>query len=253
MQAKDLLIAPTRGFWVTDTVERFDDLLAWPFLDRLDTFWMGSGVPPGDWLAKTLACKGFCNVRRLSLSDCSASQVESLLTAWQDHRLTKISLSGAMIGDEGFRMLMNHPALPSVREIGISNIGLTAAGVRALAESSYHPPVTDVRMLGWNPIGDEGVAELLRWPGLSRIKTLSLHRTEMTDAGASMLAKCEALGSLEKLWLSNNQIGEAGAAALSISPNLANLDELYIQDNPIPSMGLRLLETGCGERLKSPR
>ena len=254
MPTRELLAAPTRSFSVMDAADRFDDLLAWPFLDRLNTFYLRERVPAGNWLERALNCRDFCNVCKISLIGCPVrvSELETLLTAWQARRIVEIHLGGSKIGDEGLRVLLSHPVLPDVRELGISGIGLTASGVRALADSSYRPPVPDLT-LAWNPIGDAGIAELVRWSGLGRIRKLGLNDTEITDAGATALAECPALRALEELWLGHNRISASGANALAVSPNLAKLDELYIHDNPIPADALRSLRARFGQRLKSPR
>ncbi|MCI0703349.1 MAG: TIGR02996 domain-containing protein, partial [Planctomycetia bacterium] len=233
MPTTELYATPTRSFSVMDAASRFDQLLAWPHLARLDKFYLRSGVPAGDWLARAFACHGFRNVCHISLIDCQVTteQLESLLSAWQDHRI--VSLHVSKIGDDGFRMLLAHPILAELRELGVTSCSLTAEAVRALAESNYHPPVPEL-VLAWNPIGDEGIAELVRWPGLSRIRVLGLNNAQIGDAGAAALAGCESLRSLRKLWLGGNQIGPQGAAALVASPHLKLLTDLYLHDNPLP-------------------
>ena len=254
MPTSELFAAPTRSFAVMDAPLRFDELLVWPHLDRLDKFYLRSAVPAGDWLARVFACDGLRNVCRVSLVDCpiTVEQLESLLTAWQDRRIVELQVAGSKIGDEGLQMLLTHPVLAGVRELGLTNCGLTAAGVRVLAESNYHPPVPGLS-LGWSPIGDEGIAELIRWPGLSRIQSLMLNNTQIGDAGAALLAGCESLRALRKLWLGGNQIGPQGAAALVASPHLRLLTDLYLHDNPLTPESLSQLRARFAEHLKSPQ
>jgi len=250
MTPEEMTAAPSRSLCALDAAERFDELLAWPLLDRLDTFYLRSGVPAGDWLARTLACPGFRNVCRVALIDCPVTvpQLEALLTAWRDRRIVELLLNGSKIGDDGLRMVLDHPALADVRELGISGIDITAAGVLSLAESRYRPPVPRLA-LAWSPIGDAGVAELLRWPGLGRIRSLDLNHTQIGDAGAVALAGCRALRSVRKLWLGNNWIGAEGAAAIATSPHLKRLTRLYLHANPLPAAAARPLSNRFGRRV----
>jgi uncharacterized protein (TIGR02996 family) len=251
---RHLAAAPARGYCVLDAAARFDELLAWPGLARLDTFYLRGAVPSGDWVARALACAGFRNVRRVSLIDCpiTPSQLETLLTAWKDRPLVDLQLNGSKVGDDGLRMVLDHPVLATVRGLGTTGCDITAAGVRALAQSRLHPADADLS-LAWNPIGDEGLAELLRWPGLERITKLGLNTAQISDAGAIALAGCAAARGLRKLWLGMNRIGGPGAAAIAASPHLRGLTHLYLHDNPLPAQALQALRARFGKRLKSPK
>jgi uncharacterized protein (TIGR02996 family) len=253
MSPAELRVAPSRGFSVMDAAERFDALLAWPMLDRLDTFYLRSGLPKGDWVSRALACRGLRNVCRVSLVDCpvTVGQLESLLSGWQHRRIMSLQLNGSKVGDEGFAMVLRHPVTEGLRELGVTGIGLTPAGARALAESQYHPPVPELK-LGWNPLGDAGVAELVRWPGLVRIRVLNLNNAQVGDAGAAALAGCESLRHLRGLWLGQNRIGPRGAAALAASPHLKQLTRLYLHDNPLTPEAVRGLRQRFAEHLKAP-
>lgn len=248
----ELRRTPCRSFCVMDAAERFDELLAWPHLDRLDTFYLRSGVPTGKWISRQRVCPGFRNVARISLIDCpiTVPQLKSLLDSFRDQRIVELRLNGSKIGDDGFRMVLNHPVMAGVRAFGVTAIGLTAAGVRALAESRYHPPVPSLG-LAWNPIDDEGIAELVRWPGLSRIRVIDLNNARIGDAGAAALAGCASLRGLRKLWLGDNRIGPEGALAIASSPHLKGLTSLYLHENPLTPAALRHLRNRFAGRLKS--
>jgi uncharacterized protein (TIGR02996 family) len=252
--AVELNVAPCRSFCVMDTAQRLDDLLTWPMLDRLDTFYLRDDVPEGNWLPLVLACPGFRNVCRICLIDCpiQVKQLDALLTAWQDRRIVAVHLGGTKIGDDGWRMLLSHPALASVRELGTSGIGLTSEGVKILAESRYRPPEQDLVLSG-NAIGAEGVAELVCWPGLKRIKALAMNDTELGNEGVAILANCEAVRAVRKLWLGGNSIGAEGAAALANSPNLRGLTHLYLPRNDLSRDSLLQLQERFGKHMKGPR
>ena len=246
-----LAAAPARTFCVLDAATRFDDLLAWSGLERLEIFYLRSGVPSGDWLPRVLGCRAFRSVRRISLIDCPIElpHLEALLTAWRDHPIGDVQLNGSKIG-EGLRLVLTHPAIETIRAIGISGCGLTVAGMRVLAESRLR--LAEVKLSpDWNPLGDEGLVELLRWPGLEHLEKLGLHRAQISDSGVVALAGCPAVRGLRGLWLGNNQVGAAGAAALVASPHLRRLTGLYLHDNPLPPAALQGLRARFGKRLKS--
>jgi uncharacterized protein (TIGR02996 family) len=247
-----LAAAPARNCCLLDAARFFDDLLAWPGLERLETFYLSGAVPTGDWLGRVLACLAFRNVRRICLVSCPIElpQLEALLTAWQDHPIVEVTLNGSKIGDDGLGLVLNHPVIDTVRVIGISGCGLTAAGMRALAES--HLRLSEDRFSpDWNAIRSAGLVELLRWPGLVHVEKLGLNRTQITDAGVVALAGCPAVSGLRGLWLGGNRVGATGAAALVASPHLGQLRELYLHDNPLPATAIQALRDRFGKRLQS--
>jgi uncharacterized protein (TIGR02996 family) len=253
MPRDELRVVPSLSLCVNNAAARFDELLAWPMLDRLDTFYLRDAVPEGDWVARALACRGFRNVCRVWLIDCpvKVADLEALLTGFRDRTIVSVVLNGSPIGNRGARMLLRHPVLATVRELEIGHIGMTADGAGALAASAYRPPKQDLHLRG-NPLGDEGVRELLCWPGLERIKKLDLTDIGLGDTGTALLASTRPLRAVRKLWLNRNAIGADGAAALAASPHLRSITHLYLNENPLPPDSLRLLRDRFGSRLKSP-
>jgi uncharacterized protein (TIGR02996 family) len=246
-----LLAAPARSFHVMDGAQHFDELLAWPWLDRLEIFYFRSGLPQGDWLSRTLACQGFRNVRRLVLIDCPIvpAPLEALLTAWQG-RLVEVNLNGSAVGDDGLRMVLQHPVVSRLQTLAFRSCGITAAGLQVLATSDFHPLDASCGP-GGNAIGDEGVVEMLRWPGLARIQSLFLNDAGIGNAGVVALAESPAVANVRRLWLGYNQIGAAGATALVGSPHLRRLEDLYLHANPLPAPAVQALRTRFGKRLKA--
>jgi len=149
-------------------------------------------------------------------------------------------VNGTKIGDDGLRMILNHPIAQGLREFEFSELGLTAAGVKSLVESKYHPPKPHLH-LSFNPIGDEGVKELVRWRELGRITDLSLDFAEIGDAGVATLAKCRDVRAVKTLRLHGNQIGVKGVEALIASKRFTNLTYLSIDLDDIPNGAVKRL------------
>jgi hypothetical protein len=85
--------------------------------------------------------------------------------------------------------------------------------------------------LNWTPLTDAGLAYLT---GLTRLRELALMQTRITDAG---LAHLRGLTSLEDLWLADTRITDAGLAHLT---GLTRLRQLWLK-------GTQVTDAGVGE------
>src|SRR5262249_62412515 len=108
-----------------------------------------------------------------------------------------------------------------------------------LAESGPFPSLCEL-LLGWNAIGDAGLASLAgssRFPSLSSLK---VSYADLTDAGLEALAGSPLLSRLLSLDLGTNQrLTIDGVRALVSSPGVANLQRLAV---PCNYLGDHLLE-----------
>jgi len=215
----EMRAVPTRSFMTNYTLSRLDDLLAWQHLDRLDTLTIHCGdVHPADWVDRVLACPGMRNVCRIRLTSSPTrdhtGELESLLNGWRNRRIVELCLDNVRIGNAGFRMLVNHPVMAGVRRFEARVIDLTAPGMRGLAESSYRPPIPELRLSCNYQLGDAGVAALIRWPGLSRIRDLYLEMCGIGDRGVAALAGCNRAANLRTL-----RLGGTGSVRMGREPS----------------------------------
>ncbi|MBW1688433.1 MAG: ribosomal protein L7/L12 [Deltaproteobacteria bacterium] len=106
--------------------------------------------------------------------------------------------------------------------------------------------------LNTNAIGDEGLAELLRSPRVSRLERLEVAGNSIGDSGARTLAE-HAPATLRSVDFTFNRIGPNGAAALAGAERLATLDWLALGSNPLTPDGARALidSAHLHERIKA--
>jgi hypothetical protein len=108
-----------------------------------------------------------------------------------------------------------------------------------------------VTVLPSNPgFGDDGATH---FEGLTNLRALSLHRTQITDAGLKHL---EGLTNLAFLFLADTQITDAGLEHLE---GLGNLEELSLEDTQVTPEGVKKLQEAlpdcqiiCDERRVGP-
>jgi uncharacterized protein (TIGR02996 family) len=124
---------------------------------------------------------------------------------------------------------------------GVTFRNLTTEAVKRLADSSWLGWLNTLD-LGYNFIGDAGVAALAASPNLMNLRTLWLRRNAIGDRGAAALARSEHMAKLETLSLVDNQIGDAGACALTASLLLDHLRLLNMEGNDIGGPGFHALK-----------
>ena len=111
------------------------------------------------------------------------------------------------------------------------------AGLVALAPALRRRPALEELDLGGNPLGDEGLAALVAPPpaagapppptgGLTKLKALTLSRTQIADAGCAALAAAldsGALPALKRLYLGD--IPASGSAKSAVYAARAGLHD----------------------------
>jgi uncharacterized protein (TIGR02996 family) len=206
-----------------------DVLLPWPFLHRLQMFALRPPLPDG-WFNRLASSPNLRNVSELVLLHCDVTQeaLHVLLDAWAERSL--VFLAGN-ISSEGVRTLVDHPATAHLRYLKVDGRAFGPDSAKALASGRYPSNLFYLAVFG--PFGDTGLAHLLAWPGLCRLRYLSAMGAGLSDDAIASLANAPAVKNLRSLNLGGNQIGEAGAAALADSPYLERLRDLFLHNNPL--------------------
>lgn len=206
-----------------------DALLGWPFLHRLELFALRPPLPAG-WAGQLAAHPDLRNVADLSLLDCrlTAGEVKLLLDAWAGRPLRSFS---ACLDADGLRVLADHPTAAGLRGLQLTSSRLDAAALAAFPAGRHLTGLVRLS-LSYNSFGDAGIEELLRWPGMRKVRRLFIDNTGVGDAGVAALADSPACASLRALWLSHNPVGEAAALAATASPNLASLKRVSFYGTP---------------------
>ena len=141
--------------------------------------------------------------------------------------LTTFVFASVHVGDAGASALaaaLGRGALPRLKNLALANAAITDAGLVALAPALRRWPALERLSLMSNPLGDEGLAALVAPPpaagalapptgGLTKLKTLSLHSTQVSDAGCATLAAALDSGALPALEALNLVDIPASAAA----------------------------------------
>ena len=128
------------------------------------------------------------------------------------------------VGDAGASALaaaLGRGALPRLEYLALNNAAIGDAGLVALASALRRRPALIGLALGFNPLGDEGLAALVAPPP--------------PPAGAVPPPPTVGLAKLKKLNLSDSLIADAGCAALAAALNsgaLPALQVLYLYDIP---------------------
>jgi hypothetical protein len=227
-----------------------DPLLAWPWLHRLKLFALRSPVPD-DWADRLAECDNLRNVSELDLLDWKipADELRRLLDVWAGRHLSTLRASASLPGDF-VTVLVDHPTAGSLRRLDLSYRRLSRDDVARFARGRQITNLVELG-IGDNGFGDEGLAELLAWPGLARLRWLNLCGNALTNEGVKQLAACPAVASLRTLLLSENQIDIVGAGTLAASPHLEGLEKLSLYKNPAGAFeaSVRVLKRLFGKRV----
>jgi uncharacterized protein (TIGR02996 family) len=165
--------------------------------------------------------------------------LKSLAHSWSWHRgMLHLEIHASVLrGDAG--ALVPPEAFAWVE--GVTFRDLTAETVSRLAASPWLVWLSTLDM-GYNVLGDAGVAALASSPNLTNLRTLWLRRNNIGDRGAAALAASTALTNLETLSLIDNEVGDDGGRALASSPLLAHLTLVNLEGNRLSQTSIAALK-----------
>ena len=174
-------------------------------------------------------------------------------------RLRHLYLSNAAIGDAGLVALA--PALrrrPALEIIGLTGNLFGDVGLVALAPALRRLPALETLSLSFNPLGDEGLAALLAPPPppagappppagapppttgvLTKLKTLRLSHTQVTDTGCATLAAAIGSGTLPALEKLSLEGIPASATAIAAVHEARNQERLKAEAAAVKAKELR--------------
>ena len=153
--------------------------------------------------------------------------------------VTFLQIVSIQLGDAGASELaaaLGRGALPRLKSLYLYANAIVDADLVALALALRRLPALETLALWGNSFGDAGLAALVAPPpppagalpppagGLKKLKTLILHRTQITDAGCATLAyavNSVALPALKTVGLEKIRASFASKAAvrMALSPN----------------------------------
>lgn len=222
-------------------LERGDELLAKLRVRRLR---LRDAAPV---VAKLFASPLLANLRELDLCDADLRNSGLAPLARSPHLkdLEALDLGFNNLEDAGVEVLARSSGLPNLASLALNdNDGITADGLKALAESPFFAGLTSLDVSG-NDINETGIAALLASPAMARLRSLRLNNNRIGDAGIEALAKSPLLARMLKsehrLEVRGNFIGPAGAAALAACPALAACTALDLTHNYLGDEGAAAL------------
>jgi len=146
--------------------------------------------------------------------------------------MTALDLYGAHVGDAGASALaaaLGRGALPRLDHLQLGHTAIGDVGLVALAPALRRRPALEYLDIGTNPLGDKGFTALVAPPPpaagalppptgvLTKLKTLVLSDTQITDEGCAALAAAldsGALPALETLYLYGTPASAAAKATV---------------------------------------
>ena len=137
--------------------------------------------------------------------------------------LSELKLADTQITDEGLRSLQDC----EIRRLSIASTLITDAGLRHINLG----PVSDLKLSSAG-IADDGLEDLKR---ATRLTSLSLENTRITDEGLPRLIDLKVLGTLS---LAETQVTDAGLASIA---KMAKVRALDLSRTGITDAGLPLL------------
>jgi Ran GTPase-activating protein (RanGAP) involved in mRNA processing and transport len=129
-------------------------------------------------------------------------------------QLQALDLYDNPIGDAGARVIAKEPVFRGVNLLNLGHTGMTRSGVQALlADDAMLTGPTTLQLHGI-PLGDAGLAFLLKSRFAKHLSNLNLSKTGITTAGARGLLAPGALPELMYLDISGNKVDADTIAAL---------------------------------------
>lgn len=156
--------------------------------------------------------------------------------------LRSLVLTDNRIGSIGLRHLAESAGFPRIHLLDLTANAVGSDGVRAVADR-WDNTLHTFR-IGSNPLGDEGIANLVQSPFVARWlrhdPRLELRRTGLTLAGCAALAATTHLTAVVSLDLSENEIDAAGVRSLAAG-HFPRLRALNLRGNQIDDDGAQTL------------
>lgn len=172
--------------------------------------------------------------------------VRRLAASAAAERITSLDLSDCGVTADEVRAVALQGRFVRLSRLHLSYARLGDDGAEALAKSSLDR--LTVLSLFAARVGPTGARALANAAGLKRLASLDLGHNRLGQQGARAIAACGALSDLTTLSLSGCQIGDRGAAALIDSTALGKLDRLDATDNGLSAGAKEELRQRFGAR-----
>ncbi len=206
--------APIRHVKLVDYPAHLSALASSPLLSRIAALQL-EHVDARE-LQILLASPYLASTRELLLGGCGrfgAHGAELLGQCPYLSNLSRLDVSGNVIGDAGVQALLVSSSLTSLTELDLASNRLSARAIRALAGDARAKGYTAL-ILRENDLGDEGAEALANSPYLGQLRELHLQSTRISDCGAAALAASQGLSRITWLDFLGNPISQEQRRAL---------------------------------------
>jgi uncharacterized protein (TIGR02996 family) len=198
-----------------------------------------------------LAVRPIAELRELTLTGRPMpDEIARLADSPQLSTLRALNVLG--LEPEDLSRLVASPHLSGLRALRLVSNGLGTAGVRALTQAATLTDLEDLDLSGPgyyesyydDPIISAAGMELLAsWPGLARVRSLTLSGSDVRPAGLRALLRSPHAGALRELSLRGGRLdGQAMAEFASAQPGL-RLETLDLGENLLRDVGAEYVAT----------
>jgi uncharacterized protein (TIGR02996 family) len=162
--------------------------------------------------------------------------------------LRELTITGKLVNQDDAVRLANLPLLSTLRALTIPDAGLGMEGFRRLTHSPFLGNLTALRV-PYNSLGNGSISNLIGSVSLTALEDLDLSEKgsygrygedPIIDApGLELLARWPGLARLRCLTLSGNEVGKDGLRALLRSPHVVGLKTLHLRGNGLHGSALQ--------------
>ena len=225
-------------------------LTCWSGLARLRTLNLSGNNIQRDGLRSLLRSPNSAGLKHLNLRNTglTSASMKEFGAAHPGLQLETLDLGDNQLWNAGVGHLAEAACLRDLKKLGLDRCGLEVFAVPKLVTTRFFRRLR-VLDVGYNKLGPEGVASLLR-AHPSELHTLDLSGCDVGAAGVAGLARSPASDALLDVNLAHNGLGDDAAQALAGSAHLRNLLALRLSINPLSQRAIAALANSpLGKRL----
>lgn len=177
-------------------------------------------------------CKHLDELKALvfaSIPTLRLDHVEALLEASCAVSLEKLHISHAIeLGDGVIDLLLAAPHREKLKDLQLSDVGLTGNALEKLQTTSELPALTSLDITGNDRVDAASVVQLLESPFAAQLERFWVDSSVLSDDGARAIANSPNLRKIDTLALKNAGLSIEGVRALVASEHLPSLKSLMV-------------------------
>ena len=192
----------------------------------------------------------------------NTKEVTRLATSPILSTLRTLNVSESALGIKGFRKLLSSPYLGNLRSLNAAKNSIGNKGPKALAKAKSLTSLEELDLSdvstyggyggGYDPkLKETGLKELVNWPGMKRLRSLSISGSDIGRVGLQYLLSSENAVGLKKLVIRDSDMFGQAMLEFGLAHKDLQLEELDLSMNMLEDFGFEnLASAGCLEELK---